>query len=106
MDHRIEQISTIFLPSIQVSPRSFKRQIETVLGALAQLHMPVTLFAKLPRGKSWWLDLQHYRQVIHPPPDIYLWVREAINIPAWQQPILIDQVANTCRFNTAVSWSC
>ncbi|RZM77870.1 sensor histidine kinase [Leptolyngbya iicbica] len=93
MDHRIEQISTIFLPSIQVSPRSFKRQIETVLEALAQLNMSVTLFAKLPRGKSWWLDLQHYRQAINPAPEIFLWVRDATDIPAWQQPILIPDAA-------------
>ncbi len=93
MVHRIEQVSTIFLPSIQVSPRSFKRQIETVLGALTQLNMPVTLFAKLPRGKSWWIDFQHYRQAINPAPDVFLWVRETTNIPAWQQPILIPDVS-------------
>ena len=89
MGHRIEQVSTIFLPSIQVSPRSFKRQIETILGALAQLSTSVTLFAKLPRGKGWWVDLHEYRQTIHPMPDVYLWVRETRNLPAWQQPILI-----------------
>ncbi|WP_165390124.1 sensor histidine kinase [Leptolyngbya iicbica] len=55
--------------------------------------MSVTLFAKLPRGKSWWLDLQHYRQAINPAPEIFLWVRDATDIPAWQQPILIPDAA-------------
>ena len=79
----------MFLKPIQVSPRSFKRQIETVLGALIQLRMPVTLFAKLPKGTSWFADLKQYSQVIRPHPDIFVWVREACEVPDWQQSILI-----------------
>ncbi len=89
MVRRIEQTSTMFLKPIQVSPRSFKRQIETVLGALIQLRMPVTLFAKLPKGTSWFADLKQYSQVIRPHPDIFVWVREACEVPDWQQSILI-----------------
>ncbi|NEQ45403.1 MAG: HAMP domain-containing histidine kinase [Leptolyngbya sp. SIOISBB] len=79
----------MFLKPIQVSPRSFKRQIETVLGALIQLQMPVTLFAKLPKGSSWFTDLKQYSQVIRPHPDIFVWVRDASEVSDWQQSILI-----------------
>lgn len=89
MDHRIEQASTILLKPIQVSPRGFKRQIEIVLGALVQLRMRVTLFAKLPKGTSWSADLKHYSQAINPPPDVFSWVREASDVPHWQQSVLI-----------------
>ena len=89
MVHRIEQTSTILLKPIQVSPRGFKRQIETVLGALVQLRMRATVFAKLPKGISWSADLKQYSQAIHPQPDVFLWVRDQHDVPDWAQPILI-----------------
>jgi len=89
MVHRIEQTSTILLKPIQVSPRGFKRQIETVLGALVQLRMRATVFAKLPKGISWSADLKQYSQAIHPQPDVFLWVRDQHDVPNWAQPILI-----------------
>lgn len=89
MVHRIDQTSTFPLEPIQVSPRSFKRQIETVIGALSQLTIPVTLFAKLPKGTSWLVDLQQYSQAIHPQPEIFLWVRETTDVPNWQTPVLL-----------------
>ena len=89
MVHRIDQTSTFPLEPIQVSPRSFKRQIETVIGALSQLTIPVTLFAKLPKGTSWLVDLQQYSQAIHPQPEIFLWVRETTDVPNWQTSVLL-----------------
>lgn len=87
----IEQTSTILLRPIQVSPRGFKRQIETVLGALTQLRMRVTVFAKLPKGSSWSADLRQYRQAVQPHPDVFMWVRDMGDKPDWGQAILIPE---------------
>ncbi|MEM6839159.1 MAG: ATP-binding protein [Cyanobacteria bacterium P01_C01_bin.120] len=91
MVHMIGPTSTILLKPILVSPRSFKRQIETTLGALVQLGKRVTLFAKLPKGKIWLSDLMQYSQAIDPRPDIFVWVREEYIRNDWQQPIMIPQ---------------
>ncbi|MEM1310873.1 MAG: ATP-binding protein [Cyanobacteria bacterium P01_H01_bin.153] len=91
MVHRMEQTSTILLKPIQVSPRGFKRQIETMLGALIQLRKRVTLFAKLPKGKNWSSDLMQYSQTIDPRPDVFVWAREVNRQQDWQQSIIIPQ---------------
>lgn len=85
-----EQTSTILLRPIQVSPRGFKRQIETVLGALTQLRMRVTVFAKLPKGSSWSADLKQYSQAVQPHPEVFIWVREIGDKTDWAQPMLIS----------------
>ena len=76
MVQRFEQQSTTLLKPIQVSPRSFKTQLETVLGALVQLRIRANIFAKLPRGSSWSADLRQYVQATHPTPNVYLLSRE------------------------------
>lgn len=77
MIQRFEQHSVTLLKPVPISPRSFKRQLETVLGALAQLRIRVTIYAKLPRGSSWSADLRQYAQATHPTPPIYLLNRES-----------------------------
>ena len=89
MAHPTEQPSTLILKPIQVSPRSFKSQLETVLGALAQLRLRATVLAKLPRGSSWSADLQQYSQAVHPTPDIYLFSRESGATLDWGQTVRI-----------------
>jgi signal transduction histidine kinase len=77
MVQRNEQRPTALLKSIQVSPRCFKRQLETVLQALGQLRLRVTLLAKLPKGNSWLVPLEQYGQAIAaPPPGIFLFDRD------------------------------
>lgn len=93
MVHRIEQRSTTLLKPIQVSPRSFKRQLETVIGALAKLRIRATVLAKLPQGDSWLADLKQYSQTISPQPNIYLLNRQSANSQSWFKPILIP---NAC----------
>jgi len=89
MVQRFEHQSTTLLKPIQVSPRSFKIQLETVLGALAQLRIRATIFAKFPRGSSWLADLKQYAQATHPTPDIYLLSREAAASQNGIMPIAI-----------------
>ena len=89
MAHQTEQPSTLLLKPIQVSPRSFKSQLETVLGALAQLRLRATIVAKLPRGSSWSADLQQYSQAIHPTPEIYLFSRESGAALDWGHSVRI-----------------
>jgi two-component system phosphate regulon sensor histidine kinase PhoR len=76
MVQKVGQHSTTLLKPIQISPRSFKRQIETVLAALAQLRIRATILAKLPQGSNWLSDLREYGQSIHPNPTIYLLCRQ------------------------------
>lgn len=80
MVQNFEHHSTTLLKPIQISPRSFKTQIETVLGALVQLRIRATIFAKLPRGHSWTVDLQQYTQVTQPSPSVYL-LRRDVSTP-------------------------
>jgi signal transduction histidine kinase len=80
MVQNFEQHSTILLRPVQISPRSFKTQIETVLGALVQLRIRARIFAKLPRGHSWLADLVHYSQVTQPTPSIYLLSRDLTTV--------------------------
>ncbi|HEY9887115.1 MAG TPA: ATP-binding protein [Candidatus Obscuribacterales bacterium] len=89
MVHRIEQHSTTLLKPIQVSPRSFKRQLETVLGALEQLRMRATIIAKLPQGSGWSMDLKRYSQAIAPAPNIYWFHRPTTLSPSWCQVVTI-----------------
>ena len=89
MAHPTEQPSTLILKPIQVSPRSFKSQLEIVLGALAQLRLRATVLAKLPRGSSWSADLQQYSQAVHPTPEIYLFSRESGATLDWGQTVRI-----------------
>ncbi|MGD1941722.1 MAG: ATP-binding protein [Leptolyngbyaceae cyanobacterium] len=89
MAHQTEQPSTLLLKPIQVSPRSFKSQLETVIGAIAQQRLRVTVIAKLPRGSSWSTDLQQYSQAIHPTPEIYLFSRESGAALDWGHPVRI-----------------
>lgn len=77
MVQKFGQHSTTLLKPIQISPRSFKRQMDTVLGALAQLRIRATILAKLPRGSNWSAELRQYSQAIHPTPKIYLLSRQA-----------------------------
>jgi signal transduction histidine kinase len=84
-----EQHSIALLKPIQISPRSFKRQLETVLSALAQLRLRTTIVAKLPQGSSWLNDLKAYSQAIHPLPDIYVFSRQSAIASDWCTPIPI-----------------
>lgn len=89
MVHQIEQHSTTLLKPVQVSPRSFKRQLETVLNALVQLRVRATIFAKLPQGSSWLADLKRYSQGINPAPDIYIFNRQTVISQDWLKPAII-----------------
>ncbi|MDB9525069.1 ATP-binding protein [Oscillatoria sp. CS-180] len=89
MTHRIEQHSTTLLKPIQISPRSFKRQLETVLNALVQLRIRATIFAKLPQGNSWLNDLKNYSQAVNPCPEIYLFKRPSSATQAEFKSVII-----------------
>ena len=89
MVQKVEKHSTTLLKPIQISPRSFKRQIETVLGALAQLRIRATILAKLPHGNNWSSDLRQYSQTTHPTPNIYVFSRQVTTSPNGVIPVAI-----------------
>jgi len=88
MVQRPEQLS---LTAVQISPRSFKRQLATVLDALAESQHRATILAKLPQGKQWLEDLRKYRQAIAPTPDIYLFCRRSPDYLDWLTVVPIPQ---------------
>ena len=78
-----EQGSLVDSQPVQVSPRGFKANIEIVLNALIQLHLPAVVLAKLPNGSSWLEDLKRYSQTVTPEPEIYLFSRRPSVVNEW-----------------------
>ena len=78
-----EQGSPAISSPIQVSPRGFKSNLETVVDALIQLRHTATILAKLPNGSNWLEDLKRYSQAVTPKPDIYLLSRRSLGTTDW-----------------------
>ncbi len=88
-----EQHSPLLLKPLRVAPRSFKRQLEVVLHALAHLRLRTTLFAKLPKGNSWLADLEHHSQTLGlSAAHLFLFQREHTATTApWFTPVPIAE---------------
>lgn len=59
-------------PVLQVSPATLKSVIDSILQLLIDQEMPAVVWAKLPRGDVWQLELDRYAALVGVPKAIYL----------------------------------
>lgn len=59
-------------PVLQVSPATLKSVIDSILQLLVEQEMPAVLWAKLPRGDVWQLELERYAALMGVPKAVYL----------------------------------
>ncbi|MGI0488385.1 DICT sensory domain-containing protein [Pantanalinema rosaneae CENA516] len=76
-------------PVLQVSPATLKSVIDSILQLLIEQEMPAIVWAKLPRGDVWQLELDRYAALVGVPKAIYLFKSQreegeeaaAVNLP-------------------------
>jgi two-component system phosphate regulon sensor histidine kinase PhoR len=65
------------IPTVSVTPGSFKACLGSWLALLQTQRISAKLWVKVPRHESWLADLQHYAQTVSPAPEIYLLSRRS-----------------------------
>jgi two-component system phosphate regulon sensor histidine kinase PhoR len=65
------------IPTVSVTPGSFKACLGSWLAVLQTQRISAKLWVKVPRHESWLADLQNYAQTVSPAPEIYLLSRRS-----------------------------
>ncbi|MBL1174068.1 DICT sensory domain-containing protein [Pantanalinema sp. GBBB05] len=76
-------------PVLQVSPATLKSVLDSILQLLIEQEMPAVVWAKLPRGDVWQLEVERYATLVGVPKAIYLFKSQrdegedagAVNLP-------------------------
>jgi two-component system phosphate regulon sensor histidine kinase PhoR len=71
------------IPTVSVTPGSFKACLGSWLAVLQTQRISAKLWVKVPRHESWLADLQNYAQTVSPAPEIYLLSRRSLPPSDW-----------------------
>ncbi|WP_008310254.1 ATP-binding protein [Leptolyngbya sp. PCC 6406] len=71
------------LPTIEVSPNSFKDCLRAWLTVVRDQHLPAQIWVKLPSSGAWLEEFQQFCEAITPRSRVYLLTRQSLSLGDW-----------------------